>query len=186
MTNTNQTAALAANLEAILSCALVNGEQPLISYATLKAAHAAIIAKHLPAPVSDGMVERLLTDGQRMLWRDDVEGICPTPDNCFEYGDRVRCGPCARRQAEACGIATYEGAPNLPEVARLKREVAQLEARIEKLTGALTRANQFAVTFIAFHNRDRNTERMGETLDGLLAEALVVDSLARAALNEKD
>lgn len=139
---------------------------------------AAILTKHLPAPVSDGLVERFLTDGQRMLWRDDVEGICPTPDNCFEYGDRVRCGPCARRQAEACGIATYEGAPNLPEVARLKREVAQLEARIEKLTGAL-----FNATALISHRMPMNATALvaGETLiAGEVWQAGV------AALNEKD
>ena len=61
-------------------------------------------------------------------------------------------------------------------------QLAELRAEIEALRGALKGSRDFAVSFIAFHNRDRNTERMGETLDGLLRLALSCDSTARAAL----
>jgi len=77
-------------------------------------------------------LNRAMTDPQRMIWRDDVEGICPTPDMCFEYGDHVRCGPCAIKQADARGVQTDHSVPNLPEVYRLRRELAAaLEAKGE-------------------------------------------------------
>lgn len=74
-------------------------------------------------------VRRIMTDPQRMIWRDDVEGICPSIDMCFEYGDHVRCGPCAIKQADSCGVETDHSVPNLPEVYRLRREIASLRAR---------------------------------------------------------
>lgn len=69
---------------------------------------------------------RTMTDPQRMIWRDDVEGICPTIADCFEYGDHVRCGPCAIKQAAAHGVETDQSVPNLPEVYRLRREIRDL------------------------------------------------------------
>jgi hypothetical protein len=78
-------------------------------------------------------VKRTLTDCQRMLWRDDVENICKTPDSCFEYSDRVRCGPCAIQQAAACGVKTDFTVPNLPEVYRKNCRIKELEARLEGL-----------------------------------------------------
>jgi len=80
---------------------------------------------------------RTMTDAQRLIWRDDVEGICPTPDMCFEYGDRVRCGPCAIKQADARGIASDMSLPNLPEVSRQRREITALR---EMLATASLRA----------------------------------------------
>lgn len=64
---------------------------------------------------------RTLSDPQRLLWRDDVEGICPTPGACWEYGDTARCGPCAIKQAAALGVESNMSLPNLPEVYRLRR-----------------------------------------------------------------
>lgn len=72
---------------------------------------------------------RTMTDPQRMLWRDDVEGICQSPDLCFEYSETVRCGPCGIKQADKCGVASNHSVPNLPEVYRLRR---QLKALTEK------------------------------------------------------
>lgn len=69
---------------------------------------------------------RMMTDCQRMLWRDDVAGICPTLDMCFEYGDHVRCGPCAIKQAAAYGVETDHRVPNLPVVYRLKRALNKI------------------------------------------------------------
>lgn len=69
---------------------------------------------------------RTMTDPQRMLWRDDVEGICRSPEICWGDGERVRCGPCAIQQAERAGIVSDLSVPNLPEVYRLRRELARL------------------------------------------------------------
>lgn len=74
------------------------------------------------------MANRTLTDPQRMLWRDDVEGICQSPDMCFEYGDHVRCGPCAIKQATSLGVESDLSLPYLPEVYRMRRELAAAKA----------------------------------------------------------
>mgnify|MGYP000905387886 CR=1 FL=1 len=74
------------------------------------------------------MDERQLIDPQRMLWRDDVEGICPSIDMCFEYSTHVRCGPCAIKQSIARGVEPdLVTIPNLPEVSRLTRENKRLQ-----------------------------------------------------------
>lgn len=73
-------------------------------------------------------LNRTMTDPQRMIWRDDVDGICPTPDMCFEYSGHARCGPCAIKQATAYGVETDYSVPNLPEVYRLQRELAAAKA----------------------------------------------------------
>lgn len=79
--------------------------------------------------------DRTMTDHGRLLWRDDVEGVCHSPDLCFEHSDTVRCGPCAIKQAEESGIATADNLPNLPEVSRLNREIAALQAHADALAG---------------------------------------------------
>lgn len=76
-------------------------------------------------------VRRMLTDTQRLLWRDDVEDVCPTVRLCFEYGPTVRCGPCAIKQSIAEGVTPDYSLPNLPEVSRLQRELAEVRAIIE-------------------------------------------------------
>lgn len=82
---------------------------------------------------------RTLSDPQRLLWRDDVEGICPTPDVCWEYGDIARCGPCAIKQAEKFGIESNHALPNLPDVYRLRRANTQAADEIARLREALER-----------------------------------------------
>jgi hypothetical protein len=82
------------------------------------------------AAIAKGMtdserVRRTMTDHGRLLWRDDVEAACPHPDMCFDYGETVRCGPCAIKAAQALGIETNMTLPDLPEVSRLRRELAQ-------------------------------------------------------------
>ena len=69
---------------------------------------------------------RTMTDPQRLLWKDDVVGICRSPDMCFEYGDHARCGPCAIDQATQAGVISDHSLPNLPEVYRLRRQLAAL------------------------------------------------------------
>lgn len=75
-----------------------------------------------------GASNRTLEDHGRMLWRDDVEGHCASPDMCFEYGDTVRCSPCAIKQSAAAGVQVRnpDGSYS-PEVCRLKRENARLQ-----------------------------------------------------------
>ena len=36
-----------------------------------------------------------LTDGQRLIRKQDVEGFCRSPDMCFEGSPTARCHPCA-------------------------------------------------------------------------------------------
>jgi hypothetical protein len=69
---------------------------------------------------------RTLTDPQRLLWRDDVEGICRSPDLCWEHGETARCGPCAIEQARRAGVETNFSLPNHPEVSRLRRRLAEI------------------------------------------------------------
>lgn len=69
---------------------------------------------------------RTLTDSQRLLWRDDVEGICSDPNLCFEFGKTARCGPCAVKQSRAAGVEPDWSLPSLPAVARLRRMVKEL------------------------------------------------------------
>lgn len=73
---------------------------------------------------------RTLTDPQRLLWRDDVEGICPTPGACWEYGETARCGPCAIKQAAAIGVESNLSVPNLPEVYRLRRQLRAMGVEV--------------------------------------------------------
>lgn len=77
--------------------------------------------------------QRLLGDTSRLLWKDEMSGICPSVDMCFEYSDRVRCGPCAIRQAEAKGVVPDMSLPALPEVSRLTREAAEAAATLTTL-----------------------------------------------------
>lgn len=75
---------------------------------------------------AEDKLRRTMTDPQRLLWRDDVEGICITPDLCWEYSDTVRCGPCAIEQAKRCGVESNHSLPTLPEVYRLRRWLAAM------------------------------------------------------------
>jgi hypothetical protein len=84
---------------------------------------------------------RMLSDPQRLLWRDDVEGICKTIDTCFENeNSRGRCGPCAIKQAHARGVdVELSIVANLPEVCRLQREAKVREAELAALQDKIKR-----------------------------------------------
>ncbi len=90
---------------------------------------------------------RTLSDPQRLLWRDDVEGICPTPGVCWEYGDTTRCGPCAIKQAEKFGVESNHTLPNLPEVYRLRREARDQADEIARLREEVAAAIQLLGPF---------------------------------------
>jgi hypothetical protein len=82
----------------------------------------------------EAKIARNMSDHGRMLWPDDREGICPTPDLCGEY-ETVRCSPCAIKQAEAAGVEVLQPDHSYsPEVCRLNRVVAALEAEVEVIS----------------------------------------------------
>lgn len=99
-----------------------------------------------PEPVAHAdLVERrrfTLSDPQRLIRRQDVEGICPTIDSCFEYGGSARCGPCAIKQSEALGVQVDHGIPNLPEVYRLQRAGEALHAELTRLRAEIARKDE--------------------------------------------
>nr|WP_250807441.1 hypothetical protein [Neorhizobium tomejilense] len=78
-----------------------------------------------------------LTDGQRLLQRSDVEDICPSKELCFEYGNHVRCGPCAVKHSRKHGVEPDTSLPFSPAEYRLKRRVRAAETEIGVLNAAL-------------------------------------------------
>lgn len=78
-----------------------------------------------------------LTDGARLLQRSDVEGICSHTEMCFHYSERVRCGPCAVKQAQKYGITSDISDSFSPEQYRLRRRVQAAETEIGILKDAL-------------------------------------------------
>jgi hypothetical protein len=91
-----------------------------------------------------GELERLraafhftLTDGQRLLQESDVEDICPSRELCFEYGNHVRCGPCAVKQSHKHGVEPDTSLPFSPAEYRFKRQVRAAETEIGVLNEAL-------------------------------------------------
>lgn len=85
-------------------------------------------------------VARNMADTQRLIWKDEAAAVCPSVEICFEYGEHVRCGPCAINLAQAAGIVPDMSLPNLPEVSRLRREVASLQAELERVREAFRNA----------------------------------------------
>ena len=88
----------------------------------------------------ESSVNFTLQDHQRLLRQSDVAGICPTPHLCFDCSDRVRCGPCAIKQAEFLGVATDYSLPFAPEQYRLQRRVKAMQEEAEQLSVALEKA----------------------------------------------
>lgn len=90
-----------------------------------------------PPPVGleelEAQVSFTLSDASRLLRKEDVEGACPHPHDCFYETDRVRCGPCGVKASAAKGIAVDDTYSNLPEVARLRRELRAANDRISAL-----------------------------------------------------
>jgi hypothetical protein len=93
-----------------------------------------------PAPQDQTNVDALqaqvaftLSDASRLLRKQDVQGACPHPDDCFYESDRVRCGPCAVKASASKGIEIDDTHSHLPEVCRLRREVKAAQARIAEL-----------------------------------------------------
>ena len=115
---------------------------------------------------------RRLADTGRTIWRDEMEGVCHSIDMCFEYGDRVRCGPCAIKASLSQGVDPDFSLPALPEVSRLKREIDQLRngctglnpAAYREVVEALESANGALNAMAAqveaeFRDHDKASER---------------------------
>lgn len=125
---------------------------------------------------------RTLSDPQRLLWRDDVEGICPTPGVCWEYGDTARCGPCAIKQAEKFGVESNHTIPNLPEVYRLRREardqadeIARLRKRLEVVEDWSEDADGIACRNDTIRLQDERIARLREERRRLVEALKVAD-----------
>ena len=121
-------------------------------------------------------IARTLSDHGRMLWRDDVEGYCPSPELCFEYSATVRCSPCAIKQATASGVETLRPDQSyLPEVCRLNRELAEAKAREAELVKLLHKAHQLL---------ERNVET--NTRHDFAEQKLIVEIRATLARHKGD
>ncbi|TLX17200.1 hypothetical protein [Rhizobium sp. MHM7A] len=78
-----------------------------------------------------------MEDHQRLLRQSDVKDICPSQNLCFEYSDRVRCGPCAIRQSMKFGVQVDDTLPFAPEQYRLQRKLKGAVDDIANLRKAL-------------------------------------------------
>lgn len=78
-------------------------------------------------------VGRLKADWGRLIHKDEAAAVCRSGvECCFEYGDTVRCGPCGIDLAKLAGVEPDMTKPQLPEVSRLKRQLAAMQAAIEQ------------------------------------------------------
>ena len=115
-----------------------NDEAAMRRHGEREQAAAAIIA--LRAQLAEVLAERAFTvsDGQRMLRKQDILTVCDAPDLCFEHDNSVaRCGPCATKLAERAGIALNQYTVSNPEAMRLRRELAAANARADRAEAAL-------------------------------------------------
>lgn len=127
-----------------------------------------------------------VSDGQRLLRKQDILTVCDTPDLCFEHDDGVaRCGPCAAKLAERAGIALNQYTVSNPEAMRMRRDLdraeAALAAQIERDAGiALKHRNNLnALTSLPpqsaaawdIYNEIRAQPHGRTALDRMLAEA---------------
>lgn len=120
-----------------------------------------------------------LSDSGRLLRKEDVSGVCPHPDECFEYGTHVRCGPCAIKASAAKGVAIDDTLPNLPEVSRLRRELKAATARAEAAE-ARVKALKEALHRIANQAWDHNERGRTYSLGYAFSR---VQGIARSALS---
>lgn len=75
-----------------------------------------------------------LSDGQRLMRKQDVAGICPSPDTCFvDDQSCVRCGPCASAAAASAGVELNKYTISNPQAMRLQRELTAAEATVATL-----------------------------------------------------
>ena len=131
-----------------------------------------------------GMVARNMTDTQRLVWKDEAQSVCSGGVDCFEYGDHVRCGPCAAKLAMAAGIEPNTALPGLPEVSRLKREAKEQALAYLALDGQAIEALDRVKVLEAENARLRDVGRMAAAwLDGFDS---TLGAFARAALENSN
>lgn len=119
------------------------GVPALIALATAQAAQIAFTA----------------TDGQRLLRKADVMGVCDTPDLCFDSEESVaRCGPCAAKIAARDGVTLNKYTHSNPQAMRLRRELTAAEtalAAMKKERDKLARQNRRYPGIVADADRQR-------------------------------
>jgi hypothetical protein len=113
--------------------------EPLV---TLSSAQSAIAERDARIAELSDAVEFTLSDGARLLRKQDVQGVCPDPDDCFYFGERVRCGPCAVKASAAKGVEIDDTHSHLPEVCRIRRELKAANARAEAAEALLKEAGE--------------------------------------------
>ncbi len=121
----------------------------------------------------EARLNRTLQDHGRMLWRDDIEGHCPSFDLCSEYADNgLRCSPCATKQSEAAGVPVMNfGKPYSPEEWRMKRANEALTAERDRLAAELAGAREALGKVIDACDRGRTIPKNGAC--GMTIEAQI-------------
>ena len=118
-----------------------------------------------------------LSDGQRMLRKQDILTVCDTPDLCFEHDDSVaRCGPCAAKLAERAGVALNQYTVSNPEAMRLRRDLNRAEAALAAQIEADAR--------IADCYADQDYCALGYPEDGGIAASGTADMIRREIRNQ--
>ena len=120
--------------------------EPLV---TLSSAQSLLAERDKRIAELEGAVDFTLSDASRLLRKQDVQGACPDPDECFYFGDRVRCGPCSVKASAAKGIVIDDTHSHLPEVCRLRRELKVAETRAASLEALVEEAKTVLEPFAA-------------------------------------
>ena len=90
----------------------------------------------------EGLQRFAVSDGQRLLRKCDIKGVCDTPDLCFEDADTVaRCGPCASKLAAQAGVDVNFYTFSNPQAMRLARRITTLEAALDEIITEATSRN---------------------------------------------
>ena len=98
-----------------------------------------------------------ISDGQRLLRKCDIQGVCDTPDLCFEDADTTaRCGPCASKLAAQAGVDVNFYTFSNPQAMRLSRRITALERALDEIiTEATSRNHAIDIARRARHGEGR-------------------------------
>lgn len=121
-----------------------------------------------------------VSDGQRLLQKRDVAGVCDDPDLCFEnVGSTARCGPCAAKLAAKAGIELNQYTASNPQAMRLQRELAATQAKLIEWQSL-----QHLVEALSWYGEQARLCRLIHSEGDLGRQALGKDGgkLARAAI----
>ena len=126
-----------------------------------------------------------LSDASRLLRKQDVQGACPHPDDCFYETDRVRCGPCAVKASAAKGVIVDDTHSHLPEVCRLRRELRAATARIAELEAATQKASQAENADLRAQILEARTRAIDEAAATHVARVIQIRNDAKSYKNGK-